>query len=291
MHSVLNPRKIKLLLLGWGLTLLSLPVFACDAELLSALRTRYTLKQDLTLEKAVQDLACSSSSSDKGTDIAFGYGNFGLEIGQRAQSVAEACIKRDSKYFAQNKTQIGLSFVPGKAIDGCFGGLSFTATESPGASVITVSAAYLPREGKRFPKVESFDWQPRASLDCRVKWKGKELIPGGSSFTCSKLKNVDIALTLNTDFGGRHVVIRKRPKVERHPMAWDYVINLKKDHNFKCKNQFGELVDDNDHNDNDGWYNCDREGVCNNGVATLALCRTKHGSEYYIIDGIRVRSR
>ncbi len=263
-----------------------IPRFAfadCNSELLGALRTKYTLAQDQTLAETIFWLTCNKSSGDRNTTLNISYKSFGLAPGQSDESTAEACLKNDTSFFSTNRQQIGLSFIPGKAIQGCFEGLSFTATQTPDGGVVTVTAAYAGKAPGEFAGIESVRWTPESAMKCSVDWAEKTIIPGGRNFICTRVQNVDVLFTLNTTAGQRQLVVRRSPLVEKRIMSWDYVPSLPdRQTETRCRNQFGELVG--------GWRSCYGDGTCNNREAIVAMCRNIYGSEYLTIDGQRVRN-
>lgn len=258
------------------------PSFAsadCDSELFNALRTKYSMSQDQTLAETVFKLVCNKSSSDKNwsgqynaTSVA--YGN---------KSSAEACMKNDTTFFSRNKIQIGLSFIPDEAISGCFGGLSFSATQTPDGKTVSVSAAYKSPGSGILATINNITWMPELAMNCdSTGWLGTALIPGGKRFSCNRNTNDDVVFTLSTSEGDRQFTVQRTPIIKRIPITWDYdVLRVGGKHNHTvCRNQFNEFVG--------GRHNCVTDKTCNSRPAIIHMCQLRYGSEYITVDGERI---
>lgn len=256
----------------------SCAVYACDAEILRALQTKYSETNDMTLDQAVFQLACNRNAIDGNASLGAKYGLISLEVGQSSKSVAEACLKKDASFFSSNKQQMGLSFIPEQAIQSCFGGLSLTATQTPSGNAVVVAASYVNVETGKGTKINEFNWEPSGALSCSgANWKHSILKRGGASLSCTRTQNVDVIFNLNTEAGARNIVLLHKPKVVSRKINWSWERDIDRDHYIKCKKNDAVLVGD--------WKKCDDFGICKTPSLIIAQCAAWYGMEEIEIDG------
>lgn len=267
-----------------------LPNFAsadCDATILNALRSKYDSLENKTISESLYQLACSSSSSDKGAKIEVKHADFAINTGFKSKSTTEVCATKDYQYFEDNRRQISYSFIPEQAVLACVGGISFTAKSEPDSKNIIVRAAFVNTANTTPLRVKEIQVPDDTMVRCETPWrKGTEIGPQGIEFMCKRLKNDSLTFILKTDgYGEKHITLPRVPTYESGSIQWSHAVDTgyatpTSDFFYKCKiTGLNMLIG--------SWQDCRRIGVCHktSGEQMATWCNTRWGSTYYLRDG------
>jgi len=276
---------MKPLAIGFFLLSVSSLCFAnCNAELLNAMRSTHNTSSELTLAQSVKEVVCNFNQQSHNGALQLSVPNIALAAGGSSASLTRACISNDEHFFLRHDQQLATSLIPNKAIQACFGGLSFTVVESTDSSVINVEASFHPPGSGALAKVEGFSWEPESALDCNFDWMSQEtvIIPGGIAGSCSRLQRTAVSITLNTTEGARSLMLEPVPMVERQVFEWRTEVWPPNTFWYSCANQLdesvGELI----------WCASPGVGTCHSPARAANLCAGDHGTHFYVVDGTDV---
>jgi hypothetical protein len=191
----------------------------CDADFVKALRSNYSEASGGTLQDILFELACSKKVESKSTDAsgtAIGYGD--ASYGDSSYSLAEACSKKDRKYFEKNSREITSAFLPPQAIDllrSCFPGnargLSLNVVPNPPQVVVT--AEWVDPTFGKTPQAAVRSFRPSGAVTCESAnedfARGKML--GKISTVCTLSPNGAASFVVNTSFGSAYATVPPTP--------------------------------------------------------------------------------
>ena len=255
----------------------------CSASIMSALKTQYTHVKYGSYSEALYEAACSSADRKSNFGLALNIPDVAdLSFSSSGRTIRKACYEKDTSFFSKYSDQVAFSIMPDKALDilsGCFGGLFLKATEKD--DLVTIKASFASTDTGRQATVNNFSWVPQSSMECKSMplTKGHELIPGGESFACQKLKNTSIAITLNTDHGEKSIWLERKPKIKVVKYKWGYDVKGGPNTGWTtCKNQEGDVG---------GAVDCRGDKTCGHATPIKGLCLVRYGIGYTQVDSKR----
>jgi hypothetical protein len=272
----------------------------CDAKIIEAMKTQYTLSTDVDSATAVYEAACNVRDSRGGGSISFA----GVALSGQGQDVTRACATKDMNFFANQKLQLATSFLPDSAIPAilavCGGDdrdLTITATLSPEGSLVTIRATYRPTTGGGEPFIiKNLTVVPVDALGCTQKelhdadlGTGDKVVPDGRSITCKRTLRTEFSITLvGNTFSSKRIIMPAEHTVILKRVKWNHTVltNPPDNHTVVCR----------DDSDSDlpivtgPTYRCDDHGSCNLNEDVSGVCAmlNKERSCYIAIDGVHV---
>lgn len=255
----------------------------CNASIVSILKTQYSHVKSGSYSESLYEAACSKSvrKSNFGLDLNI-LDVADLGFSASGKTIREACYEKDSDFFSKYSDQVAFSIMPDSAIpllSKCFGGLFLKSTEK--GKIVTIKAAFSSPDTGVKAKVSSFYWEPRDALKCNTLplKPGHELIPGGETFSCTKMANTPISINLNTDHGTKSIWLDRKPNIKAVKFNWDYEVKGGPNTGWTtCKNQEGDVG---------GAVDCRGDQTCGHATPIKGMCLVRYGPGYTQVDSTK----
>jgi hypothetical protein len=180
----------------------ALPTLAqdhCNAALIEALKTRYSLKDNLTVAESVYQAACENHGDKTGIS------GYGVSIGN--ESVSTACSQNDRRFFERYERDLSCSFIPQegwKAVRDICGKNPVQLTVEQTGKSIQVSASFIGNNAT----VKSFTYTSNSvSCPAHAIRRGVILHQGTTPEICTRISDDEAIFAITTDQGGQFAAL------------------------------------------------------------------------------------
>ena len=203
-------RYVALLFLSVLALSTALPTLAqdhCTPALIEALKSRYHLKDNLTVAESVYQAACENHGEN--TSIGGSVGGYGVSYGN--EKVSTACSQDDRRFFEQYGRDLAISFIPQdgwKVVREICGANTVQLRVKQTGKAIQVSASFI----GNYATVKSFTYTTNSvSCSSHAIRRGTILHQGTTPEICTRISDDEAIFSITTDQGGQFAALDTVP--------------------------------------------------------------------------------